>query len=159
MTIIRLGKEHFEFVRDLSHEFDLGEKTPNSYEMILRTAFYYNLGCVFEGKVIGYLISRLITTNTRSFNNFEPVGEAELHEIAVEEEFQNLEIGTLLLEKLLEHCGKLNIREIWLEVRESNKKAIDFYSKNNFDVVYKRKNYYRNPPESALLMKLNFWKI
>jgi ribosomal-protein-alanine N-acetyltransferase len=43
---------------------------------------------------------------------------------------------------------------VWLEVRESNHKAIAFYVKNGFEQVQTRPNFYENPREAALLMRL-----
>jgi len=44
-------------------------------------------------------------------------------------------------------------KNITLEVRESNLAAINFYKKNGFNVVAKRKNYYKE--EDAILMLKN----
>ena len=38
-----------------------------------------------------------------------------------------------------------------LEVREDNLKAINFYQKNNFTIIAKRQNYYKNI--DALIME------
>ena len=40
-----------------------------------------------------------------------------------------------------------------LEVREDNIKAINFYQKNDFKIISKRKNYYQNV--DALIMERN----
>jgi ribosomal-protein-alanine N-acetyltransferase len=39
-----------------------------------------------------------------------------------------------------------------LEVRESNEAAIGLYKKYGYEQVAKRKNYYNNPDEAAVLM-------
>ena len=43
--------------------------------------------------------------------------------------------------------------KIMLEVREDNLKAINFYQKNNFTIIAKRQNYYKN--KDALIMERN----
>ena len=40
-----------------------------------------------------------------------------------------------------------------LEVRDDNLKAINFYQKNHFTIIAKRKNYYKN--KDALIMERN----
>ena len=42
----------------------------------------------------------------------------------------------------------------FLEVRESNLSAINFYKKNNFKQISIRKKYYSEPTEDAIIMKL-----
>ena len=50
----------------------------------------------------------------------------------------------------IDKLSKLNIQNITLEVRESNKIAINFYKKNNFEIAAIRKNYYGS--ENGFLM-------
>lgn len=66
----------------------------------------------------------------------------EIDYILVLEEYRKQGIGS----KLLEYFDK----DISLEVRESNKTAIEFYEKNGFKIVAKRNNYYNG--EDGLLM-------
>lgn len=80
--------------------------------------------------------------------------EASLSNIAVDKEFRRLNIGTSLLKYIKNELLKLNIKELYLEVRKSNDAAINLYKKNGFKIVGERKNFYENPREDALLMKL-----
>lgn len=75
----------------------------------------------------------------------------EIDYIIVDTKYRNLGIATKLL-KYLEIKHK-NIYNITLEVRESNLTAINFYLKNGFKEVIKRKNYYKD--EDAILMIKN----
>jgi ribosomal-protein-alanine N-acetyltransferase len=45
--------------------------------------------------------------------------------------------------------------ELFLEVRESNEPARRFYEQLGFAMVTKRLQYYSNPPDSAIVMKLH----
>lgn len=83
--------------------------------------------------------------------NFE--AECEIYNIAVKEEFQNRGIGNKLLNKIVLLAKKHNSQSIWLEVRNSNSRAIRFYQKNDFRQIYERKNFYSNPLENAIVMK------
>jgi len=53
-----------------------------------------------------------------------------------------------------ELLDKIKTKDIFLEVRESNKKAINFYKKNNFKQISIRKGYYSDPTEDAIIMKM-----
>jgi ribosomal-protein-alanine N-acetyltransferase len=56
----------------------------------------------------------------------------------------------LLLRALDEHSGAW-----FLEVRESNAEAIHFYEVMGFQRVGRRPDYYHNPSEPAIVMKIN----
>lgn len=75
---------------------------------------------------------------------------AEIDYIIVDNNYRKLGIATKLL-KHLEDSYKLD--NITLEVRESNKEAINFYLKNGFKEATRRKNYYKD--EDGILMIKN----
>lgn len=68
----------------------------------------------------------------------------EIDYILVLEDVRRNGIGTKLLNYFDDQ------QQISLEVRESNVSAIEFYKKNGFNVVARRKNYYNS--EDAFLM-------
>lgn len=78
--------------------------------------------------------------------------EAQIMRIAVEESSRRKGAASLLFSKVKEFCGGKNIRNIFLEVRESNIPAIQFYRKYGFRTDGIRKNFYTNPAENAILM-------
>ena len=71
----------------------------------------------------------------------------EILAIATIEEYRNKGIAQELLDKI-------KTKDIFLEVRESNEKAINFYKKNNFKQISIRKGYYSDPTEDAIIMKM-----
>lgn len=75
----------------------------------------------------------------------------EIDYIIVDPEYRKCGIATSLL-NFMENLYK-GIKNITLEVRESNKEAINFYKKNGFKKITKRKNYYKD--EDAILMIKN----
>lgn len=118
---------------------------------------------VFVGKiktqVVGFCVARLIRT-TEFNSDFNEKGkdenaECEIYNIAVKKEFQNREVGTRLLNRLISSLKQYNAESIWLEVRYSNQQAINFYQKQNFMRVFRRNNFYSNPIEDAIVMKRN----
>jgi ribosomal-protein-alanine N-acetyltransferase len=87
---------------------------------------------------------------------FSPISpEAHILSISVRNEMQSKGIGTLLLKSMLDQCKVMNYKKIFLEVRVSNEKAINFYEKFGFSKDAIRNNYYTDNSEDALLMSLS----
>ena len=80
--------------------------------------------------------------------------ECELLNFAVLNEKRGKGIGKELLKTSLSDKF-LHSSNIFLEVRESNTPAISLYKKMGFETIGTRKNYYANPQENAVLMKLD----
>ncbi len=79
--------------------------------------------------------------------------QAELEAIAVTEERQLQGIAGRLFSELLTQLKRLDITEVILEVRESNRAAQAFYRASGFIETGRRRGYYADPQEDALLMK------
>jgi len=80
-------------------------------------------------------------------------GEAEILNVAVEPSRRRAgHAGALVREAMLELSGAA-VREIYLEVRESNAVAVAFYEKLGFEKFATRAGYYRDPDEAAICMK------
>ncbi|MFG6349297.1 MAG: ribosomal protein S18-alanine N-acetyltransferase [Lachnospiraceae bacterium] len=94
-----------------------------------------------NGKVIAYCtITALYET-------------ADLCNIAVKEEYRRCHIAEKLLEKCVITCKARGVTRILLEARESNTPALNFYKKMGFMEIGKRKNYYKEPCEDAVIME------
>lgn len=117
-----------------------------------------------EGMLVGFIISRLITSEALYYTNENPAeitienkitaGEAEIYNIAVHDAFRGKGIGGNLLEALFYRLAhRHNNVCVWLEVRESNAAAIGFYEKNKFEIYRTRRNFYADPSENALIMR------
>lgn len=80
-------------------------------------------------------------------------GDAEILNISVSPSFQRRGIGRLLLQLAIEETQD-KAEMLFLEVRRSNKKAIDLYTKEGFFEIGERKGYYPtvNGHEDAILM-------
>ena len=77
----------------------------------------------------------------------ENLFEAEVLQIAVKKAYQGQKIATALFDFLPAD------KEIFLEVRESNRPALLFYKKEKFEEIARRKAYYHDPVEDAIIMK------
>ena len=84
---------------------------------------------------IGYVI---ILDNSESY---------EIMKIGTLEKYRKKGVGKILLDHISSY-GK----NIYLEVRETNYSAISFYCSNGFEIIGKRKHYYTDTNEAAIIM-------
>jgi [ribosomal protein S18]-alanine N-acetyltransferase len=84
--------------------------------------------------------------------------EMELLNLAVGPNWRRRGFGSILLNTALADCRANGHEAVFLEVRESNERAIAFYKKHSFSFSGRRPNYYRNPDESALTLSLRVAK-
>ena len=81
--------------------------------------------------------------------------EAQIINVAAAESFKRQGCATSVLTRVLDECSKRGIGYISLEVRESNEGAIALYRGLGFSVAGKRRAFYQNPREDALVMIKN----
>ncbi len=80
--------------------------------------------------------------------------ECELENIVVRRQCQNRGLGSRLLHALANDARQQKATKIFLEVRESNSAARGLYEKCRFRITGRRKAYYTNPGEDAVLYTL-----
>ena len=93
-------------------------------------------------RTLGFLIAREINP------------EWELENIVVAPATRRKGLATRLLTALLDRARETNSERVFLEVRESNQAAGAFYARLGFEQSGRRKLYYANPPEDAILYRL-----
>ncbi len=81
------------------------------------------------------------------------VDEAELANLAVAPEARGRGVGTSLLEGALSTAESRGTTSMYLEVRAANVSAIALYSSHGFVEISRRKSYYKNPVEDALVLR------
>ena len=97
-------------------------------------------------RVAGYIGSQTVLDETDMMN------------VAVHPEFRRQGIAELLVNTLVERLKSAGSRCLTLEVRASNLPAISLYEKLGFTEIGRRKNYYRNPREDALILRKE-WEL
>lgn len=90
-----------------------------------------------EGRVLGLVVYQ------------NAAGQVEILNLAVDSSRRREGIGR----RLIAHLVKAHPGEAFLEVRESNEGALRFYQAMGFEVISRRKGYYRSPPEDAVVMR------
>lgn len=76
----------------------------------------------------------------------------EILNLVIDKAYQSKGCGTKLLTTLFESLLPIGLSKVFLEVRESNEKAIRFYKKLGFQPIHIRKQYYANQ-ENAIVMQ------
>lgn len=88
------------------------------------------------------------------------VDSAELLNISVDPSQQGRGVGRLLLDHMLRRSRTKPIDSVFLEVRVSNKRAINLYESVGFKLVSRRKDYYRHDElgrEDAFVLSLSLY--
>ena len=99
------------------------------------------LVAVEEDSVVGYVGSQTV------------LGWTDMMNVAVHPDHRRKGIGEALILHLMEMLREKSCECLTLEVRASNCGAISLYEKLGFGEVGRRKNYYRNPKEDALILR------
>ena len=95
-----------------------------------------------EGRVVGMLVAWLF------------VDEAHIATVATHPSYRRQGIARKLLTYTLQSAMREGVQSSFLEVRESNLPAQEMYRKFGYVEVGRRKHYYRDNNEDAILMNL-----
>ena len=94
-----------------------------------------------EGRVLGYVGTQTVMEETDMMN------------IAVHPDHRRKGVADALMAVLISDLQRMGSHSLTLEVRVSNEAARKLYERWGFAEVGRRKNYYRNPKEDALILR------
>ena len=114
--------------------------TRKSYEEMMEVENVRFKAAFVDGKPVGYMLFQ-----------FWPEG-IELHAIATGKDVRRTGIGSALLKRLFAWSKENNINKLFLQVRTSNSNAIGLYEKFGFARISRKKHYYHDNNEDALIM-------
>lgn len=95
-----------------------------------------------DGSLLGYLFFTVV------------LDEGGVDNIAIAPPFRRQGVGRALMEAFHRRAGAMGAAYLLLEVRPSNTGAAALYEKLGYQIVGRRKNYYENPKEDAIIMRL-----
>ena len=107
----------------------------------LQSIWSYWVVCMDGDDLVGYVGSQ------------SSIDESDIMNIAVHPDWRRRGIAEKLIDYLVQELKKRGSHALMLEVRVSNDPAIALYEKLGFQQVGRRKNYYRNPKEDALILR------
>jgi ribosomal-protein-alanine N-acetyltransferase len=146
MMIIRMNESHVKAVAELEKLCFSDPWSENSVASELKNKLALWLVAEEDGHVAGYIGSQTCGD------------ESDVMNVAVHPDFRRRGIAEALVNGLVEELKAIESHCLTLEVRASNVPAISLYEKLGFSEVGRRKNYYRNPREDALIMRKE-WEI
>lgn len=140
IDIQRMSESHLGQVAKLETECFSTPWSEKALREELNNEFARFFVALCYGEVVGYIGAHNV------------LGEVYITNVAVFSEFRRKGIAEALIKRLVEITFTEGAEFITLEVRKSNIGAINLYTKMGFETVGKRKNFYENPREDALLM-------
>lgn len=115
--------------------------TPVTFRTLMRQAGARLWVAERDGEVIGYAAVWAV------------LDQAELGNVAVAPEHRRRGVASTLVTTVLRWLEERRVREVFLEVRASNREAQRLYERHGFRPVGRRKGYYSRPREDALVLR------
>lgn len=141
MILTNMRQEHVAQVAALEKLCFSDPWSENSIASELKNPLSFWLVALDGERVAGYIGSQTV------------MDESDMMNVAVHPDYRKQGIATALIVGLVEELSNRGSHCLTLEVRASNETAISVYRKLDFQEVGRRKNYYRNPREDALILR------
>lgn len=140
INIVPMEKSHIKDIAEIERQ---SFSKPWSEKMI--EAELENSTAIFfvaesENKAVGYIGIHAVCD------------EGYIANLAVLTDYRGQSIGKALLDIALGTAEGLGLKFLSLEVRPSNKIAVDLYKSKCFKIAGRRKNFYTEPKEDGLIM-------
>ena len=146
IKIIPMTTDHVSSVAGLEKLCFADPWSENSVASELNNPLSLWLVALDGENVVGYIGSQTV------------MGETDMMNVAVHPEHRRRGIARALIEALVVALRERESSCLTLEVRASNEPAIALYSDLGFGEVGRRRNYYRNPKEDALILRKE-WEL
>lgn len=134
--------------QDIESLMDVGNESPEAAKWSKESYLQHSKdsGAVFlvteeGGELTGFLVGRVVGEQGEIFN------------LAVKRGHRRLGRGMALITQANVEFESRGVKNVYLEVRESNTGAIAFYERQGFTKTGRRKGYYREPDEAAATME------
>lgn len=109
--------------------------------LIADSRVFFSVAESDDGRVKGYVAAWFV------------LNEGEIGNLAVAPLWRTKGIGSSLLDEVISHSLDRGITRLFLEVRESNMGARSLYAARNFLEIGRRRRYYRQPVEDAIVLR------
>ena len=146
MKIIPMTDAHVDAVAALEAICFVDPWSANSVASELTNPLSCWLVALEADTVVGYIGSQTV------------MGETDMMNVAVRPDHRRKGIAESLIRALVQKLKECESHCLTLEVRASNAPAIALYEKLGFTEAGRRRNYYRNPKEDALILRKE-WEL
>jgi ribosomal-protein-alanine N-acetyltransferase len=110
-------------------------------EALAHSAVYFAVARRDEAQIAGYVVA------------WFAADEGEIANLAVSPDAWGRGIGRALLDAALEEGRRRDVSAVYLEVRDSNDRARRLYRSRGFEEVGRRRGYYAQPVEDAIVLR------
>ena len=146
MEIVRLQKEHCEILAELEKLCFSHPWSQRAIEDEVHNSNAYFVTAVDGDKILGY--GGMHCTHQECYED----------NIAVFGHHRKKGVGTAIVLALVHEAQRRGAEYISLEVRPSNRPAVGLYTKLGFLEEGRRRNFYNDPTEDALILTRRFQK-
>lgn len=146
MEIVCMRYEHTESLADLEKLCFPQPWSKKALDDQVNNPRAYFVTAMENGNILGY------------GGMHSAAGECYMDNIAVFRHHRGRGVGTAILQALVDKAREINGEFLSLEVRPTNK-AARLYKKFGFVEEGRRKNYYTDPTEDALILTLRFQPV
>ena len=136
--------DDLEGILEVEHKSFSMPWTRGMFEAELTNPNAFYLVLVIAGKICGYA------------GLWKILDEGHITNVAVHPDYRRTGHGRLLLDSLISHAKSCRITALTLEVRAGNRAAISLYESFGFRSAGRRRRYYTDNNEDALIMWLYF---
>lgn len=148
MLIRKATPEDVAIIRKLEHETETAAHwAEREYDALFAAGAPRRVALLAaeeaDAEIVGFVIARCAAD------------EWEIENVVVAPEQRRRDVGSALVREAVQEARRSGAVSVLLEVRESNADARRLYEKIGFSQVGRRPDYYRNPPEAALLLKIS----
>ncbi|GAB6273270.1 MAG: ribosomal protein S18-alanine N-acetyltransferase [Peptococcaceae bacterium] len=146
LKITKMLPEHLEEVLAIEKSSFSTPWSHYAFAYEIKNDFAYYLVALSAGKVIGYGGMWLI------------LDEAHITNLAVYRNYRQRGAGRAIMQEFIRHAIHSGITRLTLEVRPSNQAARHLYATLGFKEKGRRRGYYLDTNEDAIIMWKNFWE-
>jgi [ribosomal protein S18]-alanine N-acetyltransferase len=143
LEIEEMREDHLPGVLAIEKESFAAPWSKRLFQETIAFPLSINFVLLSAGKVIGYT------------NIYVVRDEAQILNIAIHPRHRGKGCASFLLSHVLDVLKEKEVHQYLLEVREGNEEAIGLYRKYGFQTIGRRKKYYRETNEDALVMELS----
>ncbi|MDP9361024.1 MAG: ribosomal protein S18-alanine N-acetyltransferase [Acidobacteriota bacterium] len=141
LIIERAAAEDLAAIHDLEQRCFPAPWRREFFESEICNPGRFNLVARRDGGIVGYLFAAWI------------VDEMHINKVAVDERARRQGIAFALMERCTAFGVEHGVTSIWLEVRQSNRDAQEFYRVLDFEAEYIRKGYYPDGEAAVVMTK------
>ncbi|HOV89184.1 MAG TPA: ribosomal protein S18-alanine N-acetyltransferase [Syntrophorhabdaceae bacterium] len=144
LVLIReMGKKDIKDILEIERLSFITPWTANMFLGSMSSPINKNFVMEWHNKIIGYIML------------YSVLDEAHITNFAIRPEYRKKGYGHRLLLYAIDYYKKTGVTDFFLEVREKNFQAINLYRRFDFNIVGRRRRYYSDTNEDALIMHLS----